>query len=109
VHPAYAAVTDAKDRDAVPIYSLVERRFGIKTQSVRQEISAVAIAGEMATLLRVPPGGPGLSVQRQYFSTQNEIFEVSLSVHPGDRYHYTMQLDLSLGHGHGQVSGAEPG
>lgn len=109
VHPAYAAVTDAKDRDAVPIYSLVERRFGIKTQTVRQEIRAVAIAGEMAGLLRVAPGSPGLSVQRQYFSTQNEIFEVSVSVHPADRYHYTMQLDLSLGRGHGQVGGAEPG
>jgi GntR family transcriptional regulator len=97
VHPAYAAVTDAKNRDAVPIYSLVERRFGIKTQSVRQEISAVAIAGEMASLLHVPAGSPGLSVVRQYFSTQDEVFEVSLSVHPADRYHYTMQLDLSLG------------
>jgi GntR family transcriptional regulator len=99
VRPAYAAVTDSKDRDRVPIYSLVERRFGIKTQSVRQEISAVAIAAEMASLLRVPAGSPGLSVLRQYVSTENEVFEVSLSVHPADRYHYTMQLDLSLGHG----------
>jgi len=99
VHPAYAAVTDSKDRDAVPIYSLVERRFGIKTQTVRQEISAVAISGEMAGHLRVPAGSPGLSVLRQYFSTQNEIFEVSLSVHPADRYHYTMQLDLTYARG----------
>ncbi len=107
VAPAYAAVTDARDREAVPIYSLIERRFGIKTRSVRQEISAVAISGEMASLLRVPSGSPGLSVQRQYLSTQDDVFEVSLSVHPGDRYHYTMQLDLSLGRRH--VGAAEPG
>jgi hypothetical protein len=48
-------------------------------------------------------------VQRQYFSTDNAIFEVTLSVHPADRYHYTMQLDLSLGRGHGQAGGSEPG
>lgn len=107
VRPAYAVVTDAPERDEVPIYSLVERRFGLKTKSVRQEISAVAITGEMATQLRVPSGSPGLSVQRQYLSTQDEIFEVSLSVHPADRYHYTMQLDLSLGPG--EVGGGEPG
>jgi len=100
VAPAYAAVTEAKDRDAVPIYSLIERRFGLKTRSVRQEISAMAITGEMATLLHVKTGSPGLSVLRQYFSTQDEIFEVTLSVHPADRYHYTMQLDLSLERGH---------
>jgi GntR family transcriptional regulator len=107
VHPTYAAVTDAKDRDAVPIYSLIERRFGIKTQSVRQEISAVAISGEMASVLRVTAGSPGLSVLRQYFSTQDDIFEVTLSVHPADRYHYTMQLDLSLGRR--QVGGSKAG
>jgi DNA-binding GntR family transcriptional regulator len=95
VHPSYAAATDEKDRDLVPIYSLVERRFGIKTQSVRQQISAVAITGEKATLLRVPVGSPGLSVLRQYFSTDGEIFEVALSIHPADRYQYTMQLDLA--------------
>lgn len=107
VHPAYAAVTDAKDRDAVPIYSLIERRFGIKTRSVRQEISAVAVSGEMASLLHVPAGSPGLSVLRQYLDTQDAIFEVTLSVHPGDRYHYTMQLDLSLGRR--RVGGEEAG
>lgn len=107
VRPAYAAVTDSKERDLVPIYSLVERRFGIKTRSVRQEISAVAIAGEMASALRVQAGSPGLSVLRQYVSTQGEVFEVSVSIHPADRYHYTMQLELSLGPG--ETSGPEPG
>ncbi len=95
IHPAYAAVTDAKERDAVPIYSLVERRFQIKTRRVRQEISAVAISREVAELLRVPAGTPGLSVERQYLSDNDEIFEVTVSVHPADRYRYTMQLDLS--------------
>lgn len=99
VHPSYAAVTEEKDRDLVPIYSLVERRFGIKTQSVRQQISAVAIKGEMASVLRVSPGSPGLSVLRQYFSTDGAIFEVTISVHPADRYQYTMQLDLAYSRG----------
>ena len=99
VHPAYAAVTEEKDRDAVPTYALVERCFGIKAKTVRQEISAVAIAPEIATHLRVPGGSPGLSVLRSYLSTAEEIFEVALSIHPADRYKYTMQLDLAFSTG----------
>ena len=99
VLPAYAAVTDDKERDAVPIYALIERRFGIKAMTVRQEIKAVAIPPELAAVLRVPAGSPGLSVLRQYLSTQNDIFEVAVSLHPGDRYQYTLQLDLAYSTG----------
>ena len=99
VSPAYAAVTEEKDRDLAPIYSLIERRFGIKPLSVRQEISAVAISEPVANLLRVPVGSPGLSVLRQYISTQKEVFEVALSIHPADRYHYTTQLELAYSTG----------
>lgn len=95
VHPSYAAVTDAKDRDRVPIYALIERRYGIQAASVRQEIAAVTIAADVAAPLRVAPGSVGLQVLRQYVSTDDEVFEVSISVHPADRYRYTMQLDLS--------------
>ena len=94
IAPPYAAVTDARERDDVPIYSLVERRYGLTTRTVRQEIAAVPIAREVAALLRVPPGSPGLSIVREYASTDGEVFEVTLSVHPGERYRYTMQLDL---------------
>jgi GntR family transcriptional regulator len=95
VPPAYASVTEAPERDAVPIYSLIETHFGVKARSVRQQISAVAIPADIASHLRVPPGSLGLSMLRQYFSTEGECFEVSISIHPADRYQYTMQLDLA--------------
>jgi DNA-binding GntR family transcriptional regulator len=95
VHPEYAEVADARERDEAPIYSLIERRFGVKARSVRQEIAAVAIPKDVARLLRVDAGAVGLSMVRQYRSTQDRIFEVTLSMHPADRYRYTMQLDLA--------------
>ena len=95
VAPEYAAATDAKNRDRVPIFSLIEKRFGVKAHRIRQEISAVSIAAEIAAPLEVSPRSIGLSVVREYVSTQGEVFEVTLSVHPADRYHYTMQLDLA--------------
>ncbi len=105
VHPAYATVTGAKDRDRYPIYSLIERRYGIKAQTVQQEIAGVAIEPAVAGLLRVPAGSVGLSVQRQYVSTNDEIFEVTLSIHPADRYRYRMQLELDYSPGRGVPRG----
>lgn len=96
VRKSYGAVMDAKDRDELPIYSLIERRYGIKTGTLKQEISAVAIAPDIAAHLRVPAGSPGLSIIRHYVSTEDEVFEVSVSIHPADRYHYTMRLDLAF-------------
>jgi GntR family transcriptional regulator len=95
VAPEYAAVTDAKNRDSVPIFSLIEKRYGVKVQRIRQEISAVPVSAEIATPLRVAARSVGLQVVREYLSTQSEVFEVTLSVHPADRYHYTMQLELA--------------
>ena len=91
---AYAPVTTQRDRDKFPIYSLIERRYGVKARTVRQEIAGVAIERSVAVLLRVEPGSVGLSVRREYVSTRDEIFEVSISIHPADRYRYRMQLDL---------------
>ncbi|HTE45729.1 MAG TPA: UTRA domain-containing protein, partial [Gemmatimonadaceae bacterium] len=95
VAPEYAAVTDAKNRDRVPIFSLIEKRYGVRPQRIRQEISAVSIGADVSGPLHVPARSVGLSVVREYLSTQGEVFEVTLSVHPADRYHYTMQLDLT--------------
>jgi GntR family transcriptional regulator len=95
VAPEYAAVTDAKNRDRVPIFSLIEQRFGVKASRIRQDISAVSVGADVAKLLRVPPRSVGLSVVREYVSTRGEVFEVTISIHPGNRYHYSMQLDLA--------------
>ncbi len=95
VLPKFAAVTDEKDSATRPIWALVERCFGIRAQVVRQEIRAIAIPGNIATQLRVDAGSPGLSLLRTYVSTKGEVFEVALSIHPADRYKYTMQLDLT--------------
>src|SRR5215471_4629827 len=95
VAPEYAAVTDAKNRDRVPIFSLIEQRFGVKASRIRQDIAAISIGSDVASLLRVSARSVGLSVVREYVSTRGDVYEVTVSIHPGDRYHYSMQLDLA--------------
>src|SRR5581483_8745726 len=89
VAPEYAGVTDAKQRDRVPIFSLIEQKFGVTASRIRQDISAAAISRSIAAQLRVPARSVGLTVVREYVSTAGEVFEKTVSVHPGDRYHYS--------------------
>ena len=95
VRHAYGCVME--DIGGQPVYALIEARYGVKTKSLKQEISAVSIPAHIAALLKVAPGSPGLSIVRHYVSEANEVFEATLSIHPGERYCYAMQLDLPGG------------
>ena len=95
VHPNYARIINRSTDDAVPIYSLIERRFGLRVGRVRQEIAALAIPADIAELLKVPAESPGLAIVRYYESETGEVFEATLSIHPGERYRYSMQLELA--------------
>ncbi len=94
--PKYADVFDAFEQDVL-VYALVERRHGIVTQRVRQTITAVVIDEHVAELVRVEPGSCGLAILREYISATGEIYEVTWSVHPVDRYKYSMEIVLSYG------------
>ena len=78
---------DLKDL-AVPIYVLIERRYGIRVVEVRQEVSAVEIGPEQAELLKVDPYSAGLEVIRQYYAEGDELLEVGISLHAGKRFSY---------------------
>ncbi len=97
VHPRYRAVMDDVDQHPVPVYSLIEQRYGVRASSLKQEISAVAIPADIAALLKVAQGSPGLSIVRHYLSAAGVVFEATLSIHPGERYRYAMELDLPRG------------
>jgi DNA-binding GntR family transcriptional regulator len=90
----YDAVTSQIGKRIVPIYSLIEQRYGVKTQIVRQEISAVAIPAEAAKALKVKPGASGLTLLRHYVSSDERVFEVTMSVYPASRFRYSVELKL---------------
>ncbi len=97
VHPHYADVLNETEANCIPVYLLIEQRHGVRARSLRQEITAVSIAADIAALLKVAPGSPGLAIVRHYLGENDEAFEATFSIHPGARYRYAMQLDLSCG------------
>ena len=90
----YDAVTADIGKRVVPIYALVEARYGVKTDTVRQEISAIAVPPQAARALKVKPGSSGLSLVRHYTSADDRVFEVTMSIYPPERFRYSVELKL---------------
>lgn len=55
----------------------------------------MAVPEPIAQALEVEAGVPGLEILRQYVDAAGQVFEVSRSVHPADRFAVTMRLQRS--------------
>lgn len=76
------------------LFSQIERITGICVGKVTQDIQAVAADPQTARDLLIEEGDPVLRILRCYLSPQNEVFEISVSLHPGDRFVYSMHIDV---------------
>jgi DNA-binding GntR family transcriptional regulator len=90
---AYRGVLENLDDGLTPLYDLLQRRYQLEVNEVRQDISAVAISAEEAQVLNVDAGSPGLCVVRKYFA-HGQLLEVAVNVHPGTRFSYSVTQRL---------------
>lgn len=96
VNPAYAEISGlVRNSPDVLISTLIETRYGKRIEQVEQEIRAVSIAEPMARALQVDAGTTALKIIRWYSDAAGEIFEVSISLHPADRFSVSMLLKRS--------------
>jgi DNA-binding GntR family transcriptional regulator len=92
---AHAAVEREMQNLHVPIYTLIERRYGERIAEVQQEINACAIPAGKARLLKVRAGSPGLSITRHYLGDNDRLLLVSASLYPAGRFACSMRLRAS--------------
>lgn len=75
-----------------PIYQKLSEQFGISIAEVERRISAVKMPADLAAELSSEPDGAALMERRRYWSDTGELFEITLSFHPGDRFSQTIRL-----------------
>lgn len=88
---------DALDRlelDAGTLFSQIERLSGVSVGKVTQDIQAVSADREIAASLGLDESAPVLRILRCYTDPAGELFEISVSHHPGDRFAYSMHIDV---------------
>ena len=82
------------DLSAGTLFSQIEMLAGIRIGKVTQDIQAIAADAATAEALKIDEGAPVLRILRCYFDPKGRIFEISLSLHPGDRFAYAMHIDV---------------
>jgi DNA-binding GntR family transcriptional regulator len=92
LNPALKGIERALRGAKRPVYSIIERDFGVRIDRVEQMISGVVLDEEDAANLDVPAGTPGLAVRRSYYDDSGRLVEFADNVHPASRFAYRMEL-----------------
>lgn len=93
VSAIYSGLRKLVRQDPMALISdLIDQHYGRRNTEVRQSISAVAVSEPIAQELNVSPGSPALKIVRSYLDRKGEAFETTISVHPADRFTFTMVL-----------------
>src|SRR5450830_1475905 len=96
IAPAYAEIAEiVRHSPGVLISTLIETRYGRRIEQIEQEIRAVTIDAATAQSLQVEPGTTALKIIRWYSDAAGEVFEVSISIHPAERFSVSMLLKRS--------------
>ena len=74
------------------IFGHLARRFGLVLREVRQTLSAAPMPQFLAPRFGVAAGSPALQIERRYFAHGADPVQIAFSIHPGDRFSYSMTL-----------------
>ena len=74
------------------ISSLIETRYGRRIACIQQEVNAISLPKALSEPLHAEAGSPALKIVRRYLDSADVPFEISVSVHPADRFTFSMQM-----------------
>jgi len=92
IDEAYRSIAEEADTLRTAIWALIEERFGETVIEVDQVIEATVLDDDMARLLEAEPGAPALKFIRRYYVTGRRLVEMSVNIHPADRFSYKMTI-----------------
>lgn len=93
VDPAYSDLREVVVRHPdVLISDLIEQRYGRRIAEIRQDVQAVLLTPAHAKALGEKPGAAALRVVRRYLDQAGETVEISVTIHPADRFTFSMRL-----------------
>ena len=94
VHESLSAVAGKIDPSEDTIFRQIEQLAKLRFVKVTQDIQAISATSEVAKALGIPKRAPCLRILRCYHDANDRILEISASHHPGDRFAYSMHIDV---------------
>jgi DNA-binding GntR family transcriptional regulator len=92
IDAAYADLRPEIGTARTAICALIESRYGETIVEVEQTLSATILEADQARQLEAEPGEPALRITRRYFVTGRRLIELANSIHPADRFTYSMTM-----------------
>ncbi|WP_026437856.1 GntR family transcriptional regulator [Acidovorax sp. JHL-9] len=96
---ASKSAIEASGQSGLPVFIEVQRLHGHMVSEVRQVIGIGIATREQAARLRCKTREPLLRIQRWYYDSQRTLLEVTDSLHPQDRFQYSVTLRHVSGSG----------
>ena len=97
IDPDFGGVASRIGTQSGAIYELIEEDYGIRFSEILQEMSAVVLTDGQAKDLDAEAGSPALRIVRRYLVPAGKALEVTVSIHPADRYSYAMRIRRDSG------------
>lgn len=94
IHPDLADALRDFDPSAVTIFTQLQSKGGIEISQITQSIQAISASAQAAETLMMEEGEPVLRIIRCYYDQSARLFEISSSLHPGQRFTYSMHIDM---------------
>ena len=96
IDAAYADLAGAvRASPNVLVSHLIEERHGRRVAEIQQDVQASILPDRIAGALDAEPGATALRIVRRYADDAAEVFEVSVTVHPADRFTLSSRLSRS--------------
>jgi DNA-binding GntR family transcriptional regulator len=93
VHPRFERVFDLPNPKGEPVYRQIERQLDYRISRAHVEIFAGQITSELSGPMQIEEGTPALNIIRRYSGSDGAIFLVTYTVHPANRFVFTMDLE----------------
>ncbi|WP_193369668.1 GntR family transcriptional regulator [Pelagibius marinus] len=88
----YNGIVDQIGSKSVPIADLIEDRYHVRIETIRQEISATVIPKDAAETLRAVEDSPALVIERWYSDANSRMFQMTRTLYPADRFRYVVEF-----------------
>lgn len=93
-HPDLAANVPLLELGSGPLFGQIEQLANIAVGRVTQDIQALPAGTEVARTLGLRRGAAVLRILRCFYDGNGRLFEISLSHHPGERFAYSMHIEM---------------
>lgn len=97
VPDAFADSVADLETSELPVFRLMEIRYGHSIAKVRQNFSVILASDDEANGLGIELGTAVMCVERRFFDERGGLLEVSRTTHPPDAYNYEITVRQVLG------------